>query len=75
MPIGTLSPLKRRTSFIQLEPSAQGDIIHTDRIPRKELMDEARTARRRAAFACFGGNGRSAGFPAMLYRLHRVLDS
>ena len=61
-----------KTSHIilfSLEPSAQGDIIHTDRIPRKELMDEARTARDKHSaklLMCFGGNGRSAGFPAMV---------
>ena len=46
-----------------------GDIISKDRIPRKELLQEAREAATKhntKLLICFGGNGRSNGFSVMV---------
>lgn len=47
------------------EPSAEGGIWGLDRIPRRELLEDAKAAAKRNGaklLLCFGGNGRSAGF-------------
>ena len=55
--------------LFSLEPTAGGDITALDRIPRPELLQQARAAATRYGaklMICFGGNGRSAGFSAMV---------
>mmetsp|Transcript_55663 Transcript_55663/g.121621 ORF Transcript_55663/g.121621 Transcript_55663/m.121621 type:complete len:394 (-) Transcript_55663:377-1558(-) len=55
--------------LFSLEPGANGEILAQDRIPRKELLDEARAAAKKHGaylMLCFGGNGRSAGFSGMV---------
>jgi len=50
------------------EPDAKGNIVALDRIPRKELLEEARRAATRHGtqlMLSFGGNGRSDGFSGM----------
>lgn len=51
------------------EPLADGRLSGLDRLPRAELLAEARaaaTAHGCALLLCFGGNGRSSGFSAMV---------
>ena len=51
------------------EVTAAGDIVARDRMPRRELMEEARRAADRHGtrlMLCLGGNGRSAGFMGMV---------
>ena len=51
------------------EPAANGKIVAKDRLPRPELLAEARAAATRHGtklLICFGGNGRSAGFSPMV---------
>ena len=51
------------------EPAADGSLLGLDRLPRPELLREARaaaTARDAKLLVCFGGNGRSAGFGPMV---------
>ena len=55
--------------FFSLEMTPAGDIIARDRIPRPELLREARTAANEHGtklLICFGGNGRSSGFSVMV---------
>ena len=55
--------------FFSLEPTPKGDIIGQERIPRPELMKEARQAATKhdtKLMICFGGNGRSGGFSVMV---------
>lgn len=50
------------------EPSADGGITGLDRLPRTELLQEAKSAAQKNGadlLVCFGGNGRSAGFSPM----------
>ncbi len=54
--------------LFSVEPTARGDISGMDRMPRAEIMKEARAAAKRHGtklMICFGGNGRSGGFSAM----------
>jgi hypothetical protein len=54
-----------------LEVTRSGGIGATDRIPRKELLARARDATNATGtklLICFGGNGRSEGFSAMVRR-------
>ena len=51
--------------LFSLEVQPSGRLAAFDRLPRKELMTDARTATRAAGtklLVCIGGNGRSAGF-------------
>ena len=55
--------------FFSLELTPKGEIIALDRLPRPELMSEAREAARKhktKLMICFGGNGRSGGFSVMV---------
>jgi len=55
--------------FFSLEMTPKGDIIALDRLPRQELMAEARSAATRHGtklLLCLGGNGRSGGFSVMV---------
>jgi len=55
--------------FFSLEMTPKGDIIAMDRLPRPELMSEAREAATRhktKLLLCLGGNGRSGGFSVMV---------
>jgi len=55
--------------FFSLEMTPKGDIIALDRLPRQELMAEARKAaskHKTKLIVCFGGNGRSGGFSVMV---------
>ena len=55
--------------FFSLEMTPRGDIIALDRLPRPELMAEARAAaskHKTKLLVCFGGNGRSGGFSVMV---------
>ena len=55
--------------FFSLETNADGSIGATDRLPPQPLLAEARAAAARhgtALLLCFGGNGRSAHFSAMV---------
>jgi len=57
--------------LFSLEPAPDGRILALDRLPRPELLQEARAATRRhdtALMVCFGGNGRSSGFSRMVRR-------
>jgi len=54
--------------FFSLEITPKGDITALDRLPRPELMEEARQAaatNNMKLLVCFGGNGRSGGFSVM----------
>jgi GH18 family chitinase len=55
--------------FFSLEVSAKGGIRALDRLPRPELLAEAREAAQKHSselLICFGGNGRSSGFSGMV---------
>ena len=55
--------------FFSLEMTPKGEIIALDRLPRPELMSEARAAATKhqtKLMVCFGGNGRSGGFSVMV---------
>ena len=55
--------------FFSAEMTPKGDIIALDRLPRQELMKEARSAATRYGtklLLCLGGNGRSGGFSVMV---------
>jgi len=55
--------------FFSLEMTPKGDIIAMDRLPRPELLSEARGAATRHGtklLLCLGGNGRSGGFSVMV---------
>jgi len=55
--------------FFSLEMTPKGDIIALDRLPRQELMAEAKSAATKHGtklLVCFGGNGRSGGFSVMV---------
>ena len=55
--------------FFSLELTPKGEIIALDRLPRPELMTEAREAATKyktKLMVCFGGNGRSGGFSVMV---------
>lgn len=55
--------------FFSLEVGPGGGLAALDRLPRKELLDEARAAADasgRKLLMCIGGNGRSAGFAPMV---------
>ena len=54
--------------FFSAEPKPDGTITGLDRLPRPELLKEARKAADEndlKLLVCFGGNGRSSGFAAM----------
>lgn len=59
------------------EPTDRGDIVGLDRLPRAELLKEARAAAARHGaklLVCFGGNGRSSGFsPTVRSKKRRAL--
>ena len=60
--------------LFSLEVQPTGRLSAYDRLPRKELMIEAREATRAAGsklLACVGGNGRSAGFPGAVANKER----
>jgi len=55
--------------FFSLEMTPKGDIIALDRLPRPELLSEAREAATMHGtnlLLCLGGNGRSGGFSVMV---------
>jgi len=55
--------------LFSLEPQPDGNFGALDRLPRPALLEEARTARDlhgTELLICFGGNGRSQGFSAMV---------
>ena len=55
--------------LFSLEPGADGSIQARDRLPRPKIMKNARKWTRRHGTRlqmCFGGNGRSSGFSAMV---------
>lgn len=61
---------KKLTHLIlfSLEPSATGEILALDRLPRNKLLLDARGSFKKAQkklMVGFGGNGRSAGFSLM----------
>ena len=64
--------ISRHTSHLilfSLEVGPDGDLAALDRLPRPELLKEARSAATRHGthlLICFGGNGRSAGFGPMV---------
>jgi GH18 family chitinase len=64
--------MSRYTSHLilfSLEMKLNGQITALDRLPRQELMEQARVATREHGtklMICFGGNGRSAGFSSMV---------
>ena len=60
--------IKRLLNKMNNQYFYSGDIIAQDRIPRPELLKEARTAATKhntKMMICFGGNGRSNGFSVM----------
>ena len=67
--------------LFSLEVTPVGRLSAFDRLPRKELMEEARAATRETGtklLVCVGGNGRSAGFSAAVAnkeRRQRFVDS
>jgi len=55
--------------LFSLEMTPKGDIIALDRLPRPELMEQAKAAaknKNKKLMICFGGNGRSGGFSVMV---------
>ena len=55
--------------LFSLEPTRQGGIAALDRLPRTELLEQALQAATQfgaKVLICFGGNGRSSGFSAMV---------
>ena len=61
--------------LFSLEVGPSGTVVALDRIPRPELLAEARAAATRhgtALLICFGGNGRSDGFSPMVDNPHTV---
>jgi len=55
--------------FFSLEMTPKGDIISLDRLPRPELLSEAKNAAAKHGtklLLCLGGNGRSGGFSVMV---------
>jgi chitinase len=55
--------------LFSLEPSRDGGLLALDRLPRAELMADAVAAAAKHGaelLLCFGGNGRSNGFSAMV---------
>jgi len=65
----TISEHVTHLLLFSLEMAANGAIEAHDRIPRRELMEEARNASQRHGtelLLCFGGNGRSNGFSPMV---------
>jgi GH18 family chitinase len=65
----TLSRGLSHLILFSAEPLASGGLTGLDRLPRKELQQEARaaaTAHGTKLLVCFGGNGRSAGFSPMV---------
>jgi len=55
--------------FFSLEMTPKGDIISLDRLPRPELLAEAKDAAAKHGtklLLCLGGNGRSGGFSVMV---------
>lgn len=77
LPGANYAALARHTThvlFFSAEPSPDGGILASDRLPSRAVVNEARDAAVEAGIsppkllACFGGNGRSAGFAAMSTR-------
>lgn len=65
----TISQHVTHLLLFSLEPDAKGSIVAWDRYPRRPLLNLAREASRRHGtklMVCFGGNGRSEGFSAMV---------
>ncbi len=65
----TLSEHLSHLILFSAEPTADGKITGLDRFPRQELLAEARAAATASGcklMLCFGGNGRSSGFSAMV---------
>ena len=61
--------------LFSLEVQPTGRLSAHDRLPRKELMQQAREATRAAGcklLICIGGNGRSAGFPLAVAKKERA---
>ena len=59
--------------LFSLEIAPDGSLAALDRIPRPELLKQARAAATRHGtqlLICFGGNGRSAGFSPMVRDAH-----
>lgn len=53
--------------FFSAEPSPEGSLWGLDRLPRPELLEDAKAAAKRNGaklLVCFGGNGRSTHFSA-----------
>jgi GH18 family chitinase len=64
----TISQHVSHLILFSLEMSANGIITAKDRLPRPELLQEAKAAAEKHGthlLICFGGNGRSHGFSAM----------
>lgn len=64
----TLSQHVSHLILFSLEMSANGVITAKDRLPRPELLEEAKAAAEKHGtylLICFGGNGRSHGFSVM----------
>jgi len=60
--------------LFSLETSKRGEIIQKDRLPRKEVFEEARRRTREHGtklMICFGGNGRSRGFGGLVKKSKR----
>ena len=60
-----ISQVVNQLILFSLEVQPTGRLAAFDRLPRKELMAEARAATRASGsklIVCIGGNGRSAGF-------------
>lgn len=65
----TLSQHLTHLIVFSAEPLPDGSLSGLDRLPRPELLAEARAAATRHGarlLVCFGGNGRSSGFPIMV---------
>jgi hypothetical protein len=72
----TICQYSTHVLLFSLEIGPGGKITALDRIPRAELMALARQAATRhdsALQICFGGNGRSDGFSAMVRNVSHVL--
>lgn len=64
--------------LFSLEPQADGSFGALDRLPKPALLDEARAARDKHGtelLICFGGNGRSQGFSAMVKETPAITES
>ena len=69
----TLSTHLTHLILFSAEPTPLGELAGLERLPRPAIIEAARAATKKRGcelLVCFGGNGRSSGFPIMVSNPH-----